>query len=281
MANRARTILMFTDPLLSLIILLTALNVLLWVGNFIFHYIPSEIDVNITQPKWRFLGQEINKNSMIMTWIVSGIMLLGAFLVKRCISRSEKIELHRLTGERETIVVQPEISRVQALAEIVVEFLDGLSKDSLGDKGRLFAPYIGTLFLFLWFSNIIGFVPMFQEPTKDASVPVGLALLGFVITQVAAVRYRGLWAWIKSFAEPMVLMAPINIAGELAKVVSISMRLFGNILGGAIIVTILSSMFNYLFVSAGLYMFFSFFTGTIQAFVFTVLTATYLAIAVD
>lgn len=119
----------------------------------------------------------------------------------------------------------------------------------------------------------------FAEPTRDLNVPFALALLTFVMCNYAAVKKKGAWAYFKEFADPFVFMLPLNIIGELAKVVSHSFRLYGNILGGAIIIAIISELAKFIILPVGLNFFFGIFVGGIQAFVFTMLAITYIAVA--
>ena len=100
------------------------------------------------------------------------------------------------------------------------------------------------------------------------------------VVHFEAIRVKGLGAYLKSYSEPFIIMMPLNVVGEIAKGVSLSFRLFGNILGGAIIVTVISYLIKYTIVPVGLNLFFGLFVGTIQAFVFTMLSMTYIAVAI-
>ncbi|MCK5734428.1 MAG: F0F1 ATP synthase subunit A, partial [Candidatus Latescibacteria bacterium] len=97
----------------------------------------------------------------------------------------------------------------------------------------------------------------------------------------SAIRAKGLKKYVKGYAEPFVVLFPLNVVGEMAKGVSLAFRLFGNVLGGAIIIVVISSLVRYILLPVGLSLFFGIFVGTIQAFVFAMLSLTYIAVAVN
>ncbi len=171
----------------------------------------------------------------------------------------------------------------QLFLESIVGFVDGLCQESLGKElGRSFTAFIGTLFIFLLTCNYIG-VFGFKEPTLDINLPLGLGLLGFVIAVYQAMKFKGFFGYFwELLMEPIpIIMFPLNVIGELSKIVSISFRLFGNIMGGAVIIQVVSWLVGYIILPIGLYGFFGIFVGTIQAFVFTMLTLAYIAQGVE
>jgi F-type H+-transporting ATPase subunit a len=146
---------------------------------------------------------------------------------------------------------------IQTLGELIVSILYGLTEDALGKElAKTYAPLICALFMFLLLCNWIGLIPHFEEPTKDLNTTLGLGIMGFFF------------------------MMPLNVIGEIAKIVSISFRLFGNIMGGAIIILVVSYLTYSLILPPFLYAFFGLFVGTIQAFVFTMLTVVYISVQV-
>ena len=173
-------------------------------------------------------------------------------------------------------------SKVQIVFELLFGFLDDLVKDTLGEKNRHFTPFFLTLFIFILVSNWIGLLPIpgISEPTKNLNVPLGLAIMALGLVQILAVKKKGIIEHLKGFCEPVFIMFPLNVVGELSKLISISFRLFGNIFGGAIIATVISGLTYYVLIPVGLNMFFTLFAGTIQAFVFTMLALTYLSLEV-
>lgn len=170
--------------------------------------------------------------------------------------------------------------RLQSVFEIIVEAFTELVTQTLGESGRRHIPMLGSLFLFLWISNIIGSIPFATEPTRDLNVPIGHMLVALFIVHREAIRAKGLKGYLGGYTEPFIVMIPLNVISEIANGVSLSFRLFGNILGGAIIVMVISFLTKYLIVPVGLNIFFGIFVGTIQAFVFTMLSMTYLAVAI-
>ena len=216
-------------------------------------------------PQWRFMvkGHEVVMNSRTLTtsWLVMGLLIVSAISVRR--------RLRQRPG------------RWQSVFELVADFFDGLIRDTLGPGNRGYLPMIGSLFLFLWISNLIGVIPMLEEPTRDLNVPIGCMFVVLVVVHVSAIRAKGLKKYLKGYMQPFFIMFPLNVIGEMAKGVSLAFRLFGNILGGAIIIVVISSLVRYILLPVGLSLFFGIFVGTIQAFVFTMLALTYIAVAVN
>lgn len=174
--------------------------------------------------------------------------------------------------------------KIQVLGELLVSQLFGLAEDALNKEySKKYAPLICALFMFLVFSNWLGIIPLpfFEEPTKDLNTPLSLGLMGFFIAHYAGIKAKGLKNYLKVYFEPFFIMMPLNVIGELAKVVSISFRLFGNIMGGAIIILVVSHLTFSIILPPFLNVFFGFFVGTIQAFVFTMLTLVYISVQVN
>lgn len=182
--------------------------------------------------------------------------------------------------------------RAQALLEIIVETFRSLCEQTMGARGRKYVPFIGTMFLFLWSCNMIGLIPFpglrvagfripaFEEPTRNIATPAAMGVLMFVVAHGSGIRVKGLGGYLKSYFQPIFIMAPLNLVGKLAALVSISVRLFGNIFGGAVILLLISGFAAYILVPVGLKFFFGVFVGSVQAFVFTMLTLTYIAVEV-
>jgi F-type H+-transporting ATPase subunit a len=146
----------------------------------------------------------------------------------------------------------------------------------------------------------MGFPPThyFEEPTADINCTLALGLMGAAIATYCGVKAKGARGYFEELLGPMwrqegatgaamlagkasaLFFFPLNIIGEMAKVVSISFRLFGNIIGGSIIITVVSTLVFHVVLPVGLDLFFVFFVGTVQAFVFTMLTLTYIAVAI-
>jgi F-type H+-transporting ATPase subunit a len=203
----------------------------------------------------------INLEVVVMTWIVFALLIvLGLF-----------------ASYKRKILPRP----IQALGELIVSLLYGLTEDALGKElAKIYAPLICALFMFLLLSNWLGIIPHLEEPTKDLNTTFGLGIMGFFIAHYAAIKSKGFKAYIKEYFQPIFFMMPLNVIGELAKIVSISFRLFGNIMGGSIIILVISHLIYSLVLPPLLYGFFGLFVGTIQAFVFTMLTIVYISVQV-
>ena len=203
----------------------------------------------------------INLEVIVMTWIVFTVLIALGFAATR----------------KRNILPRP----LQTLGEMFVTLLYGLTEDALGkEMAKKYAPLICALFMFLLISNWIGLIPHLEEPTKDLNTTLGLGLMGFVIAHYAGIKSKGLKAYLKEYFQPIFFMMPLNLIGELAKIVSISFRLFGNIMGGSIIILVVSHLVYSIVLPPFLYAFFGLFVGTIQAFVFTMLTVVYISVQV-
>lgn len=172
-------------------------------------------------------------------------------------------------------------TKVQSAAELVYSMFRGLVQETLGREKLHFTPYILTIFLFIFLCNIIGIIPVpgAIEPTRNLNVPLGMAIMVLFVVHYVSIKEKGWKAYLKGYAEPFIFMAPLNFISEIAKGVSLAFRLFGNILGGAIIVLVISNLIRYILIPVGLQLFFGLFIGTIQAFVFTMLALSYTAVA--
>ncbi|SHF41183.1 ATP synthase F0 subcomplex A subunit [Desulfacinum infernum DSM 9756] len=169
----------------------------------------------------------------------------------------------------------------QVVAELFVETFWNLTKDALDeDMAKTYFPLICSLFMFLLLCNWIGIFPYMEEPTKDLNTTLGLGLMGFFIAHYAGIKTKGFAAYAKEYFQPVFFMMPLNVIGELAKVISISFRLYGNIMGGSIIILVVSHLVYGLLIPPFLYAFFGLFVGTVQAFVFTMLTLVYISVQV-
>jgi F-type H+-transporting ATPase subunit a len=202
-----------------------------------------------------------NTQTILMTWIVMAALIVFGFLAVK------KIDF----------LPNP----FQVVAELLVNAFYGLAKDALDeDLAKKYFPLICTLFMFVLLSNWLGIIPKLEEPTKDLNTPLGLGIMGFFIAHYSGIKAKGFVEYSKEYFQPIFFMAPLNVIGELAKVVSISFRLYGNIMGGAIIILVVSHLVYSLVLPPLLVLFFGLFVGSIQAFVFTMLTLVYISLQV-
>jgi F-type H+-transporting ATPase subunit a len=166
----------------------------------------------------------------------------------------------------------------QNVAEMIVELIYKQIEPMLPGEGWRFLPFIATIFIYVGFSNLIGLVPGLASPTGDLNTTLGLALVVFIVVQYEGMREYGVWGYIKGFAEPVIFLLPINVIGELAKPISHSFRLFGNIVGGGIIITLIYQAAPPL-IPVPLHAWFDFFVGMIQALIFGMVAIAYISVA--
>ncbi|MBA2257679.1 MAG: F0F1 ATP synthase subunit A [Acidobacteria bacterium] len=218
---------------------------------------------------YHFSGHHPIPNYMVMILlIVAGVTVLGLLL------RS------RLSVENP--------GKLQIVLEDGIRALQGLLTDWIGPKGTQFLPLIATLGLFILIANYMGLVPGLMAPTSSINVTLGLALTTWVYYHVQGIKAQGFWAYLKHFAVPPgspVLMAPlmlvIEIISHLARVMSLSLRLFGNIFGEELVILILFTIIPFLVPLP--MMLLGLVTGGLQAFIFVLLSIIYLqgAVAIE
>ena len=178
--------------------------------------------------------------------------------------------------------------RGQSLLEMIVGWFDGVLKESLGEDGRKFLPFIATLFIFVLVCNWMSVIPGVIGPTRDLNLPLGLALVVFLVAHASAIKKKGVFKYVKSYFEPFWFLFPSNVFSEISKVLSHSFRLYGNIFAGGIIISLVPVIFWQLFKWTGfavavpvntiLTVFFGLFLGGIQAFVFALLAVAYISV---
>ena len=211
-------------------------------------------------PVWGYIIT-INLEVIVMTWIVFAVLIAFGFIATR----------------KKDIMPRP----IQVMGELIVSQLYSLTEDALGKKyAKKYAPLVCALFMFLLLSNWLGIIPHLEEPTKDLNTTLSLGIMGFAIAHYAGIKSKGFKGYIKEYFQPIFFMMPLNLIGELAKIVSISFRLFGNVMGGSIIILVVSHLIYSIALPPFLYAFFGLFVGTIQAFVFTMLTIVYISVQV-
>ena len=171
----------------------------------------------------------------------------------------------------------------QNVFELVVGGLEDFMVDVTGEEGRAFFPFIASIFLFILLCNLIGLIPGFYSPTSNVNTTLALALCTFFYTHYLGVKYHGV-KYIKHFLGPIPALAPlffiIEIVGHFARVLSLTLRLFGNIMGEDIVLTILLLLAG-AFLAPLPMMFLAVFTSVVQAFVFTLLSMMYFAGAME
>jgi F-type H+-transporting ATPase subunit a len=168
------------------------------------------------------------------------------------------------------------------LLELLVEFVMGLVDGIIGKKGRKFIPLFGSFFIFILTANLMGLVPGFSPPTSNINTTLGLGIVSFLAYNILGVRAHGA-GYVKHFLGPVLFLAPLFVILEgvshLVRPVSLSLRLFGNMFGDHLAVEIFTDL-----TKVGVPVFFYFLgtlVGLIQAFVFTLLSVIYVAMAIS
>lgn len=226
-----------------------------------------------TVPQWVVSvgGTDLRFNilPLFMTWVVMAFWIVLAYVGTR--------NLQQRPGFFQTVL------------ELIVGGFDNLCKETLHERGRKYMPLVTTLFLFIVVANVIGIFPGLEEPTKDMNTTLAFASVVFVVVHTSGLRYKGFRYVVEQF-EPMIEIGPIkipnlfmfvlNVVGEIGKVISHAFRLFGNILGGSIIVLVISHLIQNFALPIPLKAFLGIGIGVIQAFVFAMLALTYIAVAI-
>jgi F-type H+-transporting ATPase subunit a len=167
----------------------------------------------------------------------------------------------------------------QNVFELIISGLEEFMVDVTGEEGRAFFPYICTVFLFIALCNLVGLLPGFFSPTANINTTLALALCTFGYTHYLGVKYHGA-KYVKHFLGPIPALAPlffpIEVIGHFARVLSLTLRLFGNIMGEDLVLTILLFLAG-MFLAPLPMMFLAVFTSVVQAFVFTLLSMMYFA----
>ncbi len=197
------------------------------------------------------------------SWFVMIIMIAGAFLL------AKGAKLLPTKG--------------QNVLEFIIESLENFVVDITGPEGRAFFPYVATVFLYIFVCNLIGLVPGFFSPTASLNTTLSLALCTFFLTHAIGIKYHGM-KYIKHFMGPSLALAPLMLIiegiGHLARVMSLSIRLFGNIFGKEKILGILFGFAGFYLVPLPL-LFLGLLVSFIQAVVFMLLSVIYFAGAME
>ncbi len=157
----------------------------------------------------------------------------------------------------------------QTVIEIIVESIQNLVKDNMGKEYVSFIPYVGTLAIYILVMNIAPVIVGVRAPTEDLSVAVGLALITFILVQYNAIKKKGLKSYFSAYAKPAVPLLPLNIVERIVLPVSLSLRLFGNLTAGAVIIGMVYkglgniAWFSQLLIPIPLHAFFDLFDGSI------------------
>ncbi len=170
----------------------------------------------------------------------------------------------------------------QNIVELIVEKLDGMVEAVMGKNAAGFANYIGTIFIFILISNISGLFGL-RPPTADYGVTFPLGVMSFCIIHFNKFKHQKVSGVIKGLCSPWPFWAPINMIGDFAVPVSLSLRLFANILSGTVMMALIYGLLSQIayFWPAVLHVYFDLFSGAIQTYVFCMLSMTYINDAIE
>lgn len=203
--------------------------------------------------------------TILNTWIVMLVILAFALVVRLRMKSFKAIP-----------------SGLQNVVELIVETFDGIMLSAVSERLRVIGNWFFAVFIFILCSNLSGLFGL-RPPTADWATTFALAIMSFILIQVMGIKFRK-GKYIKTFFEPTPLFFPINLLGELTKPISLSFRLFGNILGGMILMTLIYSlapMFVRFAIPVPLHAFFDVFFGALQTYIFCILSMTFIGLAAD
>lgn len=203
------------------------------------------------------IGPVVITTTVVNTWIIMAVLFAVVFLLTRRLSDKPK--------------------GAQALLEVVIEFFYSIIDTGMGKDGRKYLPIVGALFTFIAFLNLSWFIPDMVPPTTDLMTTAALGVTALLIVHVMGIREKGLGGYLHHFAEPTPIMLPMNLLEEVVRPFSLAIRLFGNMFGEKMVVTILFILAP--IVAPTPVMGLGILMGFIQAYIFTLLTVTYLASA--
>ena len=198
--------------------------------------------------------------TLVFTWALMVVLAVGSKLITRNLSTSQQR------------------SRWQNLLEIIVTGIEKQIEDVGLQHPKKYLSFLGTLFLFVAAASLCTVIPGYEPPTGSLSTTAALALCVFVAVPLFGIEEQGLGGYLKSYMEPTVIMLPFNIISEVSRTLALAVRLFGNMMSGAMLVGILLTITPFLFpivmTALGLL------TGMVQAYIFTILAAVYIAAAI-
>jgi F-type H+-transporting ATPase subunit a len=197
--------------------------------------------------------------TIVFTWGLMLVLAVGSKLVTRKLSTDQNR------------------SRWQNLLEIVVTGIEKQIEDVGLPHPEKYLGFLGTLFLFLATASVCTILPGYDPPTGSLSTTVALALCVFVAVPLFGIADQGVRGYLKSYVEPTVIMLPFNIISELSRTLALAVRLFGNMMSGAMIIAILLTITPFIFPIVMTLL--GLLTGMVQAYIFSILAAVYIAAA--
>jgi F-type H+-transporting ATPase subunit a len=221
------------------------------------------LEVDVSHPVVNIAGLDFNVDTIRNTLIVIALLAIGALILR------SQLRVGRPT-------------QLQNIIEFVVEYIGGLTAETLQGRNLNLGPLAITLFTFLLVSNWLGLIPGFKSPTNDWNTTLALALQTFVLMTFLSIRRRGPVGYLRHlFLVPPYF--PLTVIDEVAKPITLSFRLYFNIFVGELLLSLIITLFPtwISWLPGAAWTLFSLFIGAVQAFIFTVLTVSYVAIATE
>lgn len=197
-------------------------------------------------------------NTLLFSWIVMFILIVLAILFKKGISKNTQYK--------------DKPTNLQNFFEVLISAIETQVKQISDKKIEIVFPFIATLFLYIFLSNLISLIPFTSSPTGSLSTTLALAISTFIFSISFGIKDKGFFGYFKKYFKPIPLLLPLNIIGELSKIISLSIRLYGNIMSSGVILVILSQI---TFLSTGFPVVISLLgtvSGAIQAYIFSILS---------
>src|ERR1700690_530777 len=207
---------------------------------------------------WQLGFLKLN-GTIVFTWGLMLVLTVGSKLVTRRLS----MDLKR--------------SPWQNLLEIIVTGIEKQIEDVGLRHPEKYIGFLGTLFLFVALASLCTVIPGYEPPTGSLSTTAALALCVFVAVPLFGIEEQGMGGYLKSYIEPTVIMLPFNIISEFSRTLALAVRLFGNMMSGAMIIGILLTITPYIFPLVMTVL--GLLTGLVQAYIFSILAAVYIAAA--
>ncbi len=207
---------------------------------------------------WQYGFFKLNA-TIVYTWGLMLLLIIGSKLIT-----------HKLSTDLQR-------SRWQNLLEIIVTAIEKQIKEVGLCHPRRYLGFLGTLFLFVATASLCTIIPGYEPPTGSLSTTVALALCVFVAVPFFGIVDQGIGGYLKSYVEPTIVMLPFNIISEISRTLALAVRLFGNMMSGAMIIGILLSITPFIFPVVMTVL--GLLTGMVQAYIFSILAAVYIAAA--
>jgi F-type H+-transporting ATPase subunit a len=208
------------------------------------------------------------KSTVTTTWVIIAALAVFSWLATRNFKE------------------EPEAGSLQNFVGALIESIQALVKSTMGEGMQKFTPYIGTLMIYLTIGNLMGLVPgkdifRLYTPTADLNTTFALAAITFLCIHYFGIKSKGIGTYLKDYFEPLPFMFPLNLIGNLADPMSLAFRLFGNMLGGGVVIMGLLYAVVGLGIPGIADLYFTVFAGVLQAFIFAMLTMTYISMEME